>query len=292
MAYPTTNRNPPQKMVQIIRFFHDGMKAGFVNGKEEDDFHVSNGVKKGYVLAATLFSFLFSTMMLSAFKKTDPGIQISYQTNGGVFNMHRLRAKTKVTLGLIRELLYANDCAIVMHSVHDLQQLADSLSIGTKRFGLTISIKKTEVLFQPARGSTASTPKIKIDGKILNSVDSFTYPGSNLSSSNSLDKEISTRIANTSASHGRLQKRVWCDRGLNIETECAVYKAVVLSALLYGFESWTLYRRHIKLLDQFHQRCLQRLMNINWFNKVTNVKVLQEAKTESIDTLLTLSQLR
>ena len=148
------------------------------------------------------------------------------------------------------------------------------------------------MLFQPARGSTASTPKIKIDGKILNCVDFFTYLGSSLSSSNSLDKEISTRIVKASASYGRLQKRVWCDRGLGLETKCAVYKAVVLSALPYGCESWTLYRRHIKLLDQFHQRYLRRIMNIKWLNKVTNVKVLQKAKTRSIDTLLTLSQLR
>ena len=197
-----------------------------------------------------------------------------------------------LTLALIRELLYADDCAIVAHSEHDLQQLADSLSIATKRSGLTISIKKTEVLFQRARGSTASTPKIKIDGKILNCVDSFTYLGSSLSSSNSLDKEISTRIAKANASYGRLQKRVLCDRGLSIETKCAVYKAAVLSALLYGCESWTLYRRHTKLLDPFHQRCLRRIMNIKWFNKVTNVKVLQKAKTQSIDTQLTLSQLR
>ena len=33
----------PPKMVQIIRCFHDGMKAGLVNGKEEVDFLVSNG---------------------------------------------------------------------------------------------------------------------------------------------------------------------------------------------------------------------------------------------------------
>ena len=79
-------------------------------------------------------------MMLSALKNTDPGIQISYWGIGGVFNLHRLRAKTKVTLALIRELLYADDCAVVAHNEHDLQQLADSLSIGIKRFGLTISI--------------------------------------------------------------------------------------------------------------------------------------------------------
>ncbi|KAL8620317.1 hypothetical protein ACOMHN_059917 [Nucella lapillus] len=38
-------------------------------------------------------------------------------------------------------------------------------------------------------------PEIKIDGKVLNNVDSFTYLGSSLSSSNRLDKEISNRIA-------------------------------------------------------------------------------------------------
>jgi hypothetical protein len=33
-------------------------------------------------------------------------------------------------------------------------------------------------------------------------------------------------------------------------------------------------------------------MNIKWFNKVSNVKVLQKAKMQTIDTLLALSQLR
>ncbi|XP_068703707.1 uncharacterized protein [Montipora foliosa] len=219
------------------------MKAGLVNGKEEDDVHVSNGVKQGCVLAPTLFSFLFSTMMLSAFKNTDPGIQISYRTDGGVFNLHRLRAKPKVTLALIRELLLLDAIEICAHHCE------------TTWFHL-----------------------------ILNCVDSFTYLGSSPSSSNSLDKEISTRIAKASASYGRLQKRVWCDRALSIETKCAVYKAVVLSAFLYGCESWTLYRGHIKLLDKFHQRCLRRIKNIKWFKQVTNDKVLQKAKMQSIDT--------
>jgi hypothetical protein len=77
-----------------------------------------------------------------------------------------------------------------------------------------------------------------------------------------------------------------------MEIKCVVYKAVVLSALLYGCEPWTLYRRHVKLLEQFNQRCLRRILNIKWFNKVSNVKVLQKAKMQTIDTLLALSQLK
>ncbi|KAL8589063.1 hypothetical protein ACOMHN_055076 [Nucella lapillus] len=106
-------------------------------------------------------------------------------------------------------------------------------------------------------------PEIKIDGKILTNVDSFTYLGISLSSSNSLDKEISNCIAKASASYGRLHKRVWNERGLKLEKKCAVYNAVVLTALLYGCESWTVYRSHVKPLDQFHQRCLRGILTIN-----------------------------
>ncbi|KAL8601457.1 hypothetical protein ACOMHN_000399 [Nucella lapillus] len=197
----------PPKMVKIIRCFHDGMNARLVNGSENDEFPVTNGVKQGCVLAFTLFGFLFSMMLLYAFKDSDPGIQITYRTDGGILNTQRLKAKTKVTKSLVRDLLYADDCAIVAHSEDDLQRVTDSLSAATNHFGLTISIKKTEVIFQPSKGSTANMPEIKIDGKVLNNVDSFTYLGSSLSSSNSLDKEISNRIAKASASYGRLYKR-------------------------------------------------------------------------------------
>ena len=282
----------PPKMVNIIRSFHDGMKARLVNGCENDEFPVTNGVKQGCVLAPTLFSFIFSMMLLSAFKESDPGIQITYRTDKGIFNTQRLKAKTKVTSALVRDLLYADDCAIVAHSEEDLQQLTTSLSEATKRFGLTISIKKTEVLFQPAKTSSSSLPNIQIDGKVLNNVDSFTYLGSTLSSTTSLDKEISSRISKANASFGRLHKRVWKERGLRVDTKCAVYRAVVLTALLYGCESWTLYSRHVKLLEQFHQRCLRQILNIKWFNRVSNVNVLEKAMLPSIEATLIQSQLR
>ena len=99
------------------------------------------------------------------------------QNRWGIFNTQRLKAKTKVTSSLVRDLLYADDCGIVAHSEKDLQMLTYSLSEATKKFGLTISIKKTEVLFQPAKASAGSPPQIQIDGKVLSNVDSFTYLG-------------------------------------------------------------------------------------------------------------------
>jgi len=231
-------------------------------------------------------------MLLTAFKNTDPGVDLTYRTDTGLFNLQALKAKSKVTNALLRDLMYADDCAIVAHSVEDLQSLTDALSTATKRFGLTISIKKTEVLYQPAKGSAPNPPPITIDGKALNNVDKFTYLGSCLSSANSLDDELSSRLAKASSAFGRLTHRVWNERGLKLETKIAVYRAVVLSALLYGSESWTVYRRQVKLLEQFHQRHLRRILNIRWQDRIPNVTVLQRAKLPSIETILLQTQLR
>ncbi|CAE1176865.1 unnamed protein product [Acanthosepion pharaonis] len=54
-----------------------------------------------------------------------------------------------------------------------------------------------------------------------------------------------------SASFGRLHLQVFSNSNLRFTTKAAVYRAVVVSTLLYGCECWTLYRRQIKLLETY-----------------------------------------
>ena len=71
-----------------------------------------------------------------------------------------------------------------------------------------------------------------------------------------------------------------------------MYRAVVLTTLLYGSETWVTYRHHLRLLERFHQRCLRIILNIHWRDFVTNVEVLEQAKITSIEAMLLKSQLR
>ncbi|XP_076445908.1 uncharacterized protein LOC143283548 [Babylonia areolata] len=71
-----------------------------------------------------------------------------------------------------------------------------------------------------------------------------------------------------------------------------MYMAVVFSSLLYGCETWTLYRRHIKQLEQFHMRSLGMIMGICRQDKVTIQEVLDKAGFTSIESLLLKAQLR
>ena len=80
-----------------------------------------------------------------------------------------------------------------------------------------------------------------MEGNRLGVVDSFVYLGSTLSRNGSLDAEISRRIAKSSTAFGKLEKRVWSDRGIITNAKLSVYEACVLTVLLFGSETWTTY---------------------------------------------------
>ena len=141
----------PPRFVQIIRSFHDGMFCRVIeNGDASDPFPVSNAVKQGCVLVPTLFSLLFAQMLSAALSQTEAGVKIHYRTDGDFFNLRRLKSYTKVTRAIVRDFLFADDCALAAHSEVDLQELADCFATAAKSFRLTVSIKKTEVLRQLA----------------------------------------------------------------------------------------------------------------------------------------------
>ena len=156
-------------------------------------------------------------------------------------------------------MLFADDAALVTHTMEDLQQLMDRLSQACKEFGLTISIKQTKVMGQ----SIVSPPSINIDNVTLDAVDRFTYLGSTIDSNLSLDAEINIRVAKAAAIMSKLNKRVWQNNNLTQMTKLHVYQACVHSTLLYSSEAWTTYTRQAKKLSSFHLRCLRRILDIS-----------------------------
>jgi len=94
-----------------------------------------------------------------------------------------------------------------------------------------------------------------------------------------------------SSSFDRLSKRLWNDCGIRLDTKAAVYKAAVLSVLLFGWESWTLYRRHISKLDQFHMKCLRQIAHITSSGK-TSSKIQKSCRDVKLPAFLLTVQLR
>lgn len=283
----------PSKFITIVRQFHDGMVVKVLDdGDESEAFPVTNGVKQGCVLAPTLFSMVFSAMLTDAFHNYEEGINVRYRTDGRLFNLRRLQAVTKVRETVIRDLLFADDCALNASTEQEMQREMDCFSQACDNFGLTISTKKTEVMYQPAPGKPYQEPRITVKGQNLQAADNFTYLGSILSRAVNIDAEVNNRIAKASAAFGRLRENVWERRGLSLTTKLKVYCAVVLTTLLYASETWTVYSRHAKQLNHFHLSCLRRLLHIRWQDKVPDTEILERAGLCSVYTLLLKAQAR
>jgi hypothetical protein len=284
----------PEKFIKLVRSLHDGMEARVCeNGCLSEPFQVTNGTKQGCVLAPTLFSVFFSAMLFIAFKDCQAGIALDYRTDRNLFDLRKLQAKTKVNHMTLRDLLFADDCALAATTMQAAQQLLDRFATSARRFGLTLSLKKTEVMHQPAPdAATATPPVLTVDGAALRATDKFCYLGSTVAQDLSMDTEIAARLSKAAASFGRLTGRVWDERGLRLTTKISVYNAVVLSSLLYGCQTWTLYRRHVRLLEEFHMRSLRRILHITWRDRVTNCTVLSRCKACSIESILMQKQLQ
>nr|VZI48736.1 unnamed protein product [Spirometra erinaceieuropaei] len=285
----------PERFTQMVRQLHDGMMARVTdNGAVSEAFAVTNGVKQGCVLAPTLFSLMFSAMLMYAYRYERPGIRIAYSTDGHLLNHRRMNFQSRVSTATVHELLIADDCALNTTSEEEMQRSMDLFSAACENFGLVINTQNTLLILQPPPNSATAPnapPQINVNGTQLQVVENFPYLGSTLSRNTKIDDEVANRISKASQAFGRLQSTVWNRHGLQLSTELKMYKAVILPTLMYGAETWTVYTRQARRLNHFHLSCLRRILRLNWQDRIPDTEVLERTGILSIYAILRQMQL-
>lgn len=155
-------------------------------------------------------------MLSNELKEENLGVEIRYRYNHSLFDLQKLKSKTRTTHDTVNDLLFADNCALNATSETEMQVIVDKLGLGlltssqkhAQTLVLTISTKKTEVMFQPAPGTAYCEPCILINDKKLNAVEKFTYLGSTLSRHITIDAEVGVRIAKASAAFDRLNENL------------------------------------------------------------------------------------
>ena len=72
---------------------------------------------------------------------------IRTRSDGGLFNLARLKCQRHVMVKCIPELLYADDSVVVAHTLNGIQRLLQKFAEAVRAYGMTINVKKTEVLY-------------------------------------------------------------------------------------------------------------------------------------------------
>ncbi|VDM01988.1 unnamed protein product [Schistocephalus solidus] len=71
-----------------------------------------------------------------------------------------------------------------------------------------------------------------------------------------------------------------------------MYKAVILSTLLYGAETWTIYQKKARNLNHFHLSCLHRILKLSWRDMIPDTEMLERTGILSMNAQFKQLQLR
>nr|VZI26554.1 unnamed protein product [Spirometra erinaceieuropaei] len=149
-----------------------------------------------------------------------------------------------------------------------------------ENFGLIINTKKTVIMHRPPLNTACNAKQISVNGNQLQMVDNFTYLGSTLSR---VTDEVACRISKAIQTIGRLQHTVWNRHCLHRNKKLKMYKAVILPTLLYRAETWTIYNKQARRLNQSHLSCPRRMPKLRWHGRISgtdgNSQHLRHAKT-------------
>ena len=100
---------------------------------------------------------------------------------------------------------------------------------------MEVSTENSKIMINSANNISAD---ISMKGWNLE-VTSFKYPGATLCKDCTCPAEVHIRIASAMAAIARLNRILWCNT-ISSASKFRLYKSLVTSILLYGWETWIL----------------------------------------------------
>ena len=99
-------------------------------------------------------------------------------------------------------------------------------------------------------------------GNEFENIEAFKYLGSYVSLKHGDLQEVNCKLAEGRQRFANFQN-LWKSKQLSVHLKCNLYKALVLSAVLYSSETWTLSKLMERKLESFHCGCLRRILRVS-----------------------------
>ena len=275
----------PEEIVQLIRSFHEGMKAKIrLDGSLLEHFGVRNSLRQGCCMAPVLFN-LFTCLVTERWQARvegaeGVGIALNFKYDQKLFRRYTRNANVK----LLMECLFADDGALLASTRTGTERAVREYQATCSSFGLTVSNPKTKHMVTGRLVEDGDKEPIAVEGGEICAVEEFPYLGSLIAESGRIDADVERRVSQASRAFGALRKAVFLDKDLTLATKRKIYRAYVLSDLLYGAELWIPLRKHLKKVNTFHHRCIRTVLGISnrqqWSDHITMAEIRRRWRDE------------
>ena len=240
-------------LIQIIQaLYKNATSAVLLNSDIGEYFKTTVGVRQGCLLSPVLFNLFLEKIMRET--------------------LHNFKSTVSIGGRTLSNLRFADDIDLMGGSNKELQELTTRLTQRSGAYGMEVSSEKSKVM----KNSSNTTPvQIFMNGQELEEVSTFKYLGATLSKDSKSTKEIKTRIAIAISTMAKLDK-IWKSKEIRFPTKMKLYRALVLSTLLYGCESWTMSAETTKKVKTFETKSFRRMLGITWKERKTNEYVFDQ----------------
>ena len=290
-------------LISILRKLYEGTIAKITGSKTV--FEIFSGCRQGGIESPTLFNYYFDFVLKVCAFEIDQafpnGWGLSFDYNIPNECTDREQRKTKKAMGkeMIRWLLYADDLSLFCKSFDEAQTIINIMTRVCKRFGLTISFKKTKVM---RFGATKdSTSEIIVDNCKLENVNTFCYLGHTIFNKKE-GNYVDLRISKATSKFNELG-RVLKDKQISLSTRRNILEACVRSRLTYGLQSWYPSETQLKFLESCWHGFLRCMVKGGFRRKIedgletfaffyTNIELENIVKTPSLREFINIQYLR
>ena len=220
-------------------------------------FNVDNGVVQGDSLYPVIFNIVLD------------------------FLMAKLRTKYRtiecVDVELLKDLDYADDTCLLARDMDAMRQMTELVVGEADKVGLKINTRKTEIM----KIRSSDNQRVIIDNTELKEVEKFTYLGCEIRQDGNIRNEVGIRVGKAGSAFRTLNK-VWNAQNISLSTKLKLFSSIVVSILIYGCESWKGLKEIENRVRRFESGCLRKILNIRWFDRVSEVELRRRTGQRSV----------
>ena len=142
----------------------------------------------------------------------------------------------------LKHLRYADDTTLMAESEEELKSLLMKVKEKSEKVGLKLNIQKTKI--------TASSPitSWEIDGETVETVSDFVFWGSKITADGDCSHEIKRRLLLGRKAMTNIDS-IFKSRDITLPTKVRLVKAMLLPAVMYGCECWTVKKAERRRID-------------------------------------------